>query len=113
MPAEEFVVARMGAEVRRVREKLRAKGTSASVPSRPPKPDEVTRFRAGGEVHRWMYDRQSLRRLLHATGFEGEAVCRADESRIPEFARFHLDADEDERVRKPDSLFFEASKPDS
>ena len=26
-------------------------------------------FRRSGEVHRWMYDRLSLRRLLEQTGF--------------------------------------------
>jgi hypothetical protein len=68
-------------------------------------------FRQSGEVHRWMYDRISLRRMLEQCGFADIQVCRADESRIPHFASYHLDTDESGSVRKPDSLFIEASKP--
>ena len=68
-------------------------------------------FRQSGEVHRWMYDRISLRRMLEQCGFADIQVCCADESRIPRFASYHLDTDEAGCVRKPDSLFMEASKP--
>jgi predicted SAM-dependent methyltransferase len=68
-------------------------------------------FRQSGEVHRWMYDRVSLRRLLHAAGFTDIQVCHADESRITDFVSYCLDTDETGAVRKPDSLFIEASKP--
>jgi SAM-dependent methyltransferase len=66
-------------------------------------------FRARGEVHQWMYDRHSLRLLLEQAGFTRVAVCAADESRIPEFARYGLDVVAG-AIRKPDSLFMEASK---
>lgn len=68
-------------------------------------------FRRSGEVHRWMYDRVSLRRILEESGYINITVCRADESRIPKFANYNLDTDESGSVRKPDSLFMEASKP--
>lgn len=68
-------------------------------------------FRQSGEVHRWMYDRISLRRMLEECGYADIEVCQADESRIPDFASFHLDTDEIGSVRKPDSLCMEASKP--
>jgi predicted SAM-dependent methyltransferase len=68
-------------------------------------------FRQSGEVHRWMYDRVSLARLLHASGFAGVQVCQAEESRITDFVSYRLDTDETGAVRKPDSLFIEASKP--
>lgn len=68
-------------------------------------------FIQSGEIHRWMYDRVSLGRLLHASSFTDVRVCQADESRITAFVSYRLDTDETGAVRKPDSLFIEASKP--
>lgn len=68
-------------------------------------------FRNTGEVHRAMYDRFSLARLLKQAGFVDPAVQQADASAIPGFAGYHLDTDPDGRVVKPDSLFMEARKP--
>lgn len=67
-------------------------------------------FRDSGEIHQWMYDRYSLKRLLEQMGFSGVSVCQASESRIPDFAKYSLDVVNGE-VRKPDSLFIEAIKP--
>lgn len=67
-------------------------------------------FRNSGEIHRWMYDRVSLRHLLEQIGFVEITVCSADQSRIPNFAHYSLDMVEG-TVRKPDSLFMEAMKP--
>lgn len=67
-------------------------------------------FRQSGELHLWMYDRFSLRRLLSKAGFVDIALCRADESRIVDFGSYQLDVI-DGQVRKPDSLFMEARKP--
>lgn len=67
-------------------------------------------FRNSGEIHRWMYDRVSLRHLLEQTGFVEITICSADQSRIPSFAHYSLDMVEG-TVRKPDSLFMEAMKP--
>lgn len=66
-------------------------------------------FRNSGEIHRWMYDRFSLRRLLENIGFANVQVCNAGESRISRFTNYNLDV-VDGAVRKPDSLFIEASK---
>lgn len=63
-------------------------------------------FRNSGEIHRWMYDRFSLRRMLERSGFVDVRVCRADESRILDFNSYGLDIFEG-KVRKPDSLFME------
>ena len=57
-----------------------------------------------------MYDRYSLARLLRQVGFCDPVVCRAGESRIPDFARYELEI-VDGTARKPDSLFMEAQKP--
>ena len=67
-------------------------------------------FRRGGEPHQWMYDRFSMRRALEQAGFAEARVCQADESGIPNFARFGLET-RDGRPRKPDSLYVEARKP--
>lgn len=66
-------------------------------------------FRDSGEVHQWMYDRFSLKRLLEQTGFVDVKIYSAGESRIPEYERYALDVS-DGKARKPDSLYIEASK---
>lgn len=66
-------------------------------------------FRSEGEIHRWMYDRFSLRDLCQNAGFVEFRVCQADESRIDGFAEFELDA-VNGQVRKPDSIFVECKK---
>jgi hypothetical protein len=66
-------------------------------------------FRDSGEIHRWMYDRFSLRRLLEKSGFTDVRVCRADESRIVGFNSYNLDV-LNGKTRKPDSLFVDAIK---
>lgn len=67
-------------------------------------------FRKNGEIHRWMYDRFSLRQLCEGVGFQEFECCTATTSRIEKFASFELDASA-ERVFKPDSLFAECRKP--
>jgi predicted SAM-dependent methyltransferase len=71
---------------------------------------QVGTFRTSGEVHQWMYDRFSLDRLLKRAGFVDVRICNATESRIPEYAKYSLDA-LNGAVRKPDSIYVEASKP--
>ncbi|MBW4483584.1 MAG: glycosyltransferase [Tildeniella torsiva UHER 1998/13D] len=73
----------------------------------------IGRFRLSGEVHLWMYDHYSLRRLLKTSGFKDIRVCGAAESQILNFSDYHLDILENGQVRKPDSLFMEATKPNS
>jgi hypothetical protein len=58
-------------------------------------------------------DRYSLSALLKAAAFEQLQVCPASRSRIPNFTEYYLDVEPDGRTRKPDSLFVEASKPES
>ena len=67
-------------------------------------------FRSRGEIHRWMYDRYSLRRLCLSQGFVEFRVCDATESSIEDFGQFQLDT-VGQLVRKPDSLFVECRKP--
>jgi predicted SAM-dependent methyltransferase len=65
------------------------------------------RFRMGGEIHQWMYDKYSLRKLLTANGFGQFEVMTAFTSKLPEWSAYQLDGMED-KIRKPDSLFIEA-----
>ncbi len=66
-------------------------------------------FRNSGEIHRWMYDRFSLKRVMEYTGFQKVKACKAHESLIPGFNSFELDMT-DGSTRKPDSLFMEGKK---
>ena len=76
-----------------------------------PRELEIGQFRVAGEVHQWMYDRFSLARLLTTTGFVAPQVVSPYSSRIPGWETFHLEADEDGSVHKPDSLVMEFLKP--
>ncbi|MBA3704730.1 MAG: methyltransferase domain-containing protein [Bacteroidetes bacterium] len=67
------------------------------------------KFRLEGEIHQWMYDRYSLKRLLENSGFKNAEVKIGFESGIPEWKKYNLDG-KDNVLRKPDSLFMEATK---
>lgn len=68
--------------------------------------------RKTGEVHRWMYDRVSLRLLLDGAGYEDMVIRTFHDSAIPLWERYRLDADTSgQAARLPDSLFMEAHKP--
>lgn len=67
-------------------------------------------FRNTGEIHRWMYDRFSLKRILAQTGFVDIHCCQANESKILNFNTYELDVF-DGSIKRPDSLFMEAIKP--
>ena len=66
-------------------------------------------FRSQGEIHRWMYDRYSLKQLCNARGFIEFRVQTATESSIDAYESFGLDSEQG-KVRKPDSLFVECRK---
>jgi len=70
---------------------------------------EIGRFRLSGEVHQWMYDRYSLSKLLNDSEFKNIKIVSAFESDIKDWNNYQLDS-EDGIVRKPDSLFMEATK---
>ncbi len=119
MPAESFVIERVGSEVLDLLHQLRQRPSSNSLSKSEPRaqrdasldPMKIGEFRLSGEVHQWMYDRYSLGRLLQEAGFRRGRVCRADESEVPNFNRYLLDIEANGAVRKPDSFFMEARKP--
>lgn len=71
---------------------------------------DIGRFRLGGEIHQWMYDRYSLSHLLTTVGFKEIAIVNAFNSYLADWNEFELDG-KDGKTRKPDSLFIEAKKP--
>lgn len=73
------------------------------------KPYQVGKFRSEGEIHQWMYDRYSLKKLLEEIGFKDVQVKIKFDSSIPEWEKYNLDG-KDGIIRKPDSLFIEAKK---
>jgi predicted SAM-dependent methyltransferase len=72
---------------------------------------DQARFLRSGELHRWMYDRFSLPRLLTVSGFHHIRQVAAEESLIPLWREYGLDADAETGCpHKPDSLYVEAAK---
>ena len=72
---------------------------------------KIGKFRLGGEIHQWMYDRYSLTQLLQDLGIRHVEVKSALESSIPGWNAFELES-KNEIVFKPDSLFVEGRKPE-
>ena len=70
---------------------------------------EIGKFRAGGEIHQWMYDRYSLNRLFKETGFSTVEIKDAFTSTISDWNTYELDS-KNNIVFKPDSIFVEAIK---
>ena len=72
----------------------------------------IGRFRLGGEVHQWMYDRFSLARLMVASGFVSPQLMTPKISQIPGWPEYHLEIGPDGAVHKPDSFIMECLKAD-
>jgi predicted SAM-dependent methyltransferase len=71
--------------------------------------EQIGRFRLGGEIHQWMYDKYSLSGILAEIGFEQIKKTKAFESYLADWEKYNFDSLE-KSVRKPDSLFIEARK---
>jgi len=106
IPEKDFIIERLGSECKNI----------IGVEPRNPIDEieksalEIGQFRLSGEIHQWMYDRYSLAKLLKEAGFNNPRVCKANESAIPNFSGYYLDIEPDGSIRKPDSLFMEATK---
>jgi hypothetical protein len=66
-------------------------------------------FRQRGEIHRAMYDDVRLTVMLEAAGFHDVRRVGPNESRLPGFDAYELDA-VNGLARKPDSMYLEACK---
>ncbi|MCK5823184.1 MAG: methyltransferase domain-containing protein [Bacteroidales bacterium] len=69
----------------------------------------IGKFRLGGEIHFWMYDRFSLRRLLGNCKFRDIEIMTPYKSNIPKWEIYELDVKNND-VYDPTSLFIEAKK---
>jgi len=68
-------------------------------------------FALSGELHKWMHDEISISAHLLSAGFTNVHRCRARESCIPSWSSRDEQLDlEGNQVRKPDSIFVEATK---
>lgn len=126
IPVKEFILERLGVEAKRVFEDVKAennedgKGSYLStlrgfvglflMGSKDSNAKAVD-FRRSGEVHRWMYDSVSLKKLIEDIGFTGVVRRTALDSYISEWKGHNLDTEPDGSVYKPDSLFMEGIKP--
>jgi predicted SAM-dependent methyltransferase len=113
MPSEDYVLQRMGDEVRNFLSSFRATTSKDRVNETEPEfplADEAPSQTLIFEKHRWFYDRLSLARLLAEVGFHEVDLVAHNISRIPHFESYHLDTLEDGGIRKPDSLFMEGVK---
>lgn len=111
MPQEEFVIKRLGSEVKQALASIRQNPNSKVRKDCTQKTTEkIGKFRTSGEVHQWMYDEYSLKRILKEAGFTNISKKNVDESSIVNFNTYLLDIEPDGSVRKPDSLFMEGKK---
>lgn len=110
MPQEEFVIKRLGFEVKNALLNIRKVNMKPIANCVKKSSYEVGKFRLSGEVHQWMYDEYSLSNLLKNIGFVDIKRVSADQSKIADFNSYLLDVEHDGSVRKPDSLFIEAKK---
>ena len=69
--------------------------------------EKIGKFRLGGEVHQWMYDRYSIANLLKSNGFTQIEIKTAFTSNNLDFEKNGLDGITPVK-RKPDSLYIEA-----
>jgi predicted SAM-dependent methyltransferase len=70
----------------------------------------IARFRNKGEIHKWMYDKYSLTRLLSSKGFKDILFRLPIESYMNNWIDWNLDTNPDGAVYRPNSLYLEAVK---
>lgn len=111
IPARDFVINRFGSEALNIINNIKKNNSLKTNNNKIERSyEDIGKFRKSGEVHQWMYDRYSLKILLEKAGFNSIRVCKANESKIPDFNSYLLDIESDGSIRKPDSLFMEATK---
>jgi predicted SAM-dependent methyltransferase len=130
LPNEAFVLERIGEEGRELLAAIRSAAPAAAPPRKPGfrvrikeamvkrwygadalLALQIGKFRLSGEVHQWLYDEASLKRLLAAAGFCEPVARAAGESAIDGWANYFLEMTPDGHLIKPDSMFIEARKP--
>ena len=116
MPCEEYVFSRMGSECVDFVSRYRRDAAFAEAVRQNLARETATSLTMQEEIaferHRWLYDRLSLSSALQKAGFVDVQSRSAVESAMADFRIFALDTDLEGRIRKPDSLFMEARKPE-
>jgi SAM-dependent methyltransferase len=64
-----------------------------------------------GDAHQWMYDRLNLAAALGGGGYQDIRVESYRSSRIPNWAQYGLDVNDQGGEYKPESIYIEASRP--
>lgn len=105
IPAEDYILERVGTEYISARKHILQQPPQKR--TQRPRPLEVGAFRLGGEVHQWMYDTYSLKKLMSAAGVKDIAVCAYAESSIKGFSESILEKQPNGSVYKPDSIYLE------
>ncbi len=67
------------------------------------------KYRMSGEVHQWMYDRFSLKRLLEDNEFTNVETTTPFESKIAKWEQYELDVDNG-NIHAPNALYMEGIK---
>ena len=70
---------------------------------------QIGHFRLQGEIHQWMYDQYSLKKLLDKNGFKDFKIQTAFDSMLSNWNEYNIDG-KNAVPRKPDSLYVEAVK---
>lgn len=104
----DFVLSRIGNEGEKIIENYKNLKT-IKTESQKQNSSDIGKFRLGGEIHQWMYDKFSLEVLFKKVGFKDFTVQRASSSFIPNFNIYPFDI-LDNKIRKPDSIFVEGIK---
>lgn len=104
------IIGHVSYRLKRLRLHLLQLSKSISISLFSTRASQIGKFRLGGEVHMWMYDRFSLSLLLKQVGFTSIEKLDASKSSIPNWATYELDI-KDGVVFDPTSLFMEARKP--
>lgn len=71
---------------------------------------QLGRFRRSGEIHQWMYDSYSLRRLLEEHHFVELQDFTPQTSYVSNWEQWNLDVDLEGSIYRPNSLFIEGKK---
>lgn len=125
LPGEEYIISRVGSEVKNLLDNIRKSKSSFQNNEKlsflrliqdkilkwmgySREMAEIGKFRLSGEVHYWMYDEYSLKKILIDLGFKSPKKLSAFESNINNFNKYFLDIESNGMIRKPDSLFIEA-----
>ena len=70
-------------------------------------------FKNCGECHKWMYDFYALKETLEEIGFRDVNKMEYNTSCDEDYLKYNFDQDNEGHIRKPDSCFIEAKKPQS